>query len=74
MMLPLCTRVTDLRLLSIAYWIALRISRSLPSLETGLMPIAEVAGKRIFVTLISLIRNSMIFFASGVPAAHSMPA
>src|SRR3972149_3016261 len=68
-MLPLCTSVTDLRLLSIAYWKALRISRSLPSLDTGLMPMAEVAGKRILVTFISLIRKSISFFTSRVPGA-----
>ncbi len=63
-----------MRLLSIAYWNALRIRRSLPSLETGLMPMAEVPGKRIFVTFISLIRKSITFFASADLAGHSMPA
>jgi hypothetical protein len=48
MMLPLCTRVTDGRSLSIAYWMALRTRRLVPSLETGLMPMPEVSGKRIF--------------------------
>ncbi len=50
MMLPLWTRVTEGLSLSIAYWIALRTSRSVPSRETGLMPMPEVSGKRIFLT------------------------
>ena len=74
MMLPLCTSVIDLRSLSIAYWIALRTRRSVPSRDTGLMPMPDVAGKRIFLTPISLIRKSMIFFAPGDSASHSMPA
>ncbi len=74
MMLPLCTRVTDLRLLSMAYWMALRIRRSEPSTDTGLMPMAEVSGKRIFLTPISFRRNSMTFFTSAEPASHSTPA
>ncbi len=53
---------------------AARISRSEPSFETGLMPMEEVLGKRIFVTPISFWRNSTTFFASGVPCSHSMPA
>ena len=73
-MLPLCTSVTERRSLSIAYWYALRISRSEPSRDTGLMPMPDVSGKRIFLTPISLIRKSMTFFASGDSAAHSMPA
>ena len=52
----------------------MRIRRSEPSIEIGLMPIAEVFGKRIFLTFISLIRKSMTFFASGELAGHSMPA
>jgi hypothetical protein len=38
------------------------------------MPMADVLGKRIFLTFISLIRKSMIFFASADCAGHSMPA
>ena len=45
MMLPLCTSVTDGLSLSIAYWSALRTSRSVPSRDTGLMPMPEVSGK-----------------------------
>ncbi len=43
-------------------------------MDTGLMPIAELSGKRIFFTFISSVRNLMSFCASGVSAAHSMPA
>ena len=57
-----------------AYWYALRIRRSEPSIDTGLMPIAELPGKRIFLTFISLIRKSITFFASSECAGHSMPA
>jgi hypothetical protein len=46
-MLPLCTIVTLLRRLAIAYSIAERNRRSVPSIETFLMPIPEVFGKRI---------------------------
>ncbi len=74
MMLPLCTSVTDLRSLSIAYWSALRTSRSVPSRDTGLMPMPDVAGKRIFFTPMSSIRNLISFFAPSDSAAHSMPA
>ena len=48
MMLPLCTMVTDLRLWSSAYLIAARTRRSVPSFETGLMPMPVLSGKRIF--------------------------
>jgi hypothetical protein len=34
-----------------AYWIAMRIRRWLPSFETGLMPMPELAGKRMPVAL-----------------------
>ena len=74
MMLPLCTSVIDGLSLSMAYWIAFFTSRSVPSRDTGLMPMPEVPGKRIFLTPISLIRKSMIFFAASDSAAHSMPA
>ena len=37
-------------------------------------PIAELSGKRIFVTFISRVRKSMTFLASGEFAGHSMPA
>ncbi len=47
MMLPLCTSVTDFFLCSIAYSIAFFISLWLPSLDTGLIPIAVDSGKRI---------------------------
>jgi hypothetical protein len=57
-----------------AYWYARRIRRSDPSIDTGLMPMAELPGKRIFVTFISLTRKSMTFFASADFAGHSMPA
>ena len=53
---------------------AARMSRSEPSLETGLIPIEEVLGKRILLTPISFWRKSMTFLASGVPVSHSMPA
>ena len=53
---------------------AARTSRSVPSRETGLMPMPLVSGKRIFLTFISFCRNAMTFFASALPAAHSMPA
>ena len=45
MMLPLCTMVTLGLSLSIAYWIALRTRRSVPSRTTGLMPMPEVFGE-----------------------------
>ena len=72
--LPLWTSVTDLRRLSMAYWYALRMRRSEPSMETGLMPIADDSGKRIFFTFISRTRKSITFLASGDFAGHSMPA
>ena len=74
MMLPLCTSVTEGLSLSIAYWMALRTSRSVPSTETGLMPIAEVFGKRIFLTPNSSCRILMSFFAFSLPDSNSMPA
>jgi hypothetical protein len=40
----------------------------------GLIPIALVSGKRIFLTFISVCSQAMTFCASGVPAAHSTPA
>ena len=57
-----------------AYSMAARTSRSVPSRLTGLMPMPLVSGKRIFFTPISFCRNEIIFSASGVSAAHSMPA
>ena len=54
--------------------IALRTSRSVPSRETGLMPMPEVLGKRILRTPISSVRNLMIFFALSDSASNSMPA
>ena len=53
---------------------AARTSRSVPWREMGLMPIALVSGKRIFLTFISVWRNWRTFCTSGVPAAHSTPA
>ncbi len=52
MMLPLCTIVTLLRLLAMAYSIAERNRRSVPSCETGLMPMPDVSGKRILRVLL----------------------
>ena len=60
--------------LSIAYWIALRTRRSVPSRLTGLMPMPEVLGKRIFLTPISSIRNLISFLALSLSASYSMPA
>src|SRR5665811_2095110 len=40
-MLPLCTSVTDLRSLAMAYWIAARTRRFDPVIEIGLIPMAE---------------------------------
>ncbi len=74
MMLPLWTSVTESRPFAIAYSIAFRTSRSVPSCETGLIPIDEVSGKRIFRTPISSWRNATTFFAASVPASHSIPA
>jgi hypothetical protein len=73
-MLPLCTKVTDLRFSRSAYSIADFAKREVPSFEIGLIPIPEVSGNRILVTPISFCKNSMTFFTSGVPAAHSIPA
>jgi len=67
-------KVIDFLSLAIAYCSALRTRRSVPSRDTGLMPIPDVAGKRIFFTLISLIRKSISFFAPSDSACHSMPA
>ncbi len=74
MMLPLWTRVTLGLSLSIAYWMALRTRRSVPSMDTGLTPMPEVSGKRIFLTPISLTRKSMSFLALSLRASYSMPA
>ena len=74
MMFPLWTSVTLRRWFLSAYSIAARISRSLPSIETGLTPMLELSGKRIFLTPISFWRKSITFFTSGVPAFHSIPA
>ena len=74
MMLPLCTIVTLGLSLSIAYWMALRTRRSVPSRDTGLMPMPEVLGKRIFLTPNSSCRNLMSFLALSLSASNSMPA
>ena len=50
---------------------ARRTSRFEPDTLIGLMPMPE--SRRIFLP-ISLFRNSMTFWASGVPSRHSMPA
>ena len=71
MMLPLWTRVTVLRLLAMAYWIALRTRRFEPNSDIGLMPMPESGRMRL---PISFSRNSMTRSACGVPFAHSMPA
>ena len=60
--------------MSIAYWMALRTRRSVPSIDTGLMPMPLVSGKRIFVTFISSMRNLISFFALSLFASYSMPA
>ena len=44
-MMPLCTRVTELRSLSTAYCRALRTRRLVPSWETGLMPMPQFSGE-----------------------------
>ena len=60
-----------MRLLSMAYWIAMRTSRLVPNSEIGWMPMPESGRMRL---PISDERNSMIRSACGVPLAHSMPA
>ncbi len=76
MMFPLCTRVTLRRLLLWAYSMAARTSRSLPSRDTGLKPMAVVSGKRIFRCCAGKrsFRKASTAFASSVPWANSMPA
>ena len=76
MMLPLCTIVTLLRLLSIAYFTAARNSRSVPSLETGLRPMPELSGKRILAYCLGkfCLNRSRNFLASAEPCSNSMPA
>ena len=59
MMLPLCTSVTLGRFWAIAYSMAARISRLEPSSDTGLMPMALVAGKRMDWAPICPWRNSI---------------
>ena len=74
MMLPLCTRVTDLRSLSMAYLMA-------PAPGAGALDRHRLdadaggLGKRIFLTPISSCRNLMTFFSAiRIGRAHSMPA
>ena len=74
MMLPLCTSVTDLRPFAIAYSIALRTRRSVPSRDTGLTPIPDVSGNRILRTPISSCRNEITLRAPSDSDSHSMPA
>ncbi|MNE58752.1 hypothetical protein D3C80_1538040 [compost metagenome] len=74
MMLPLCTRVTESRSLSMAYSMAARTRRSVPALDMGLMPMPQDSGKRIFFTPISFCRKAITFLASSLSAFHSMPA
>lgn len=63
MMLLLCTRVTELRLLAIAYLIAARTRRLVLFFEHGLILILQCFGKRIFFTFIFLRRNLITFLA-----------
>ena len=74
MMLPLWAMVTERLLLSMAYCMALRTKRLLPSTDTGLIPMAEESGKRIFLRMPMSLINCMTLATSSVPAAHSMPA
>ena len=76
MMLPLWTRVTESRLLSMAYLIAAFTRRVVPSLEVGLMPKPEVSGKRTFLNISgnASLRSALNFSLSSVPASNSMPA
>ncbi len=74
MMFPLWTMFTLFRLNWIAYLMAARTRRSVPSREMTLMPTPELSGKRMFFTFISVWSQAITFFASGVPSAHSMPA
>jgi len=71
MMLPLCTRVTVLRLFLIANSIAMRTRRFDPNSDIGLMPTPESGRTRLPS---SFSRNSISFAACGVPLANSMPA
>src|SRR5687768_18430911 len=57
MMLPLCTSVTLLRLLAMAYSRADRIRRSLPSRDTGLIPNADDCGNRTFLNNLGNVRS-----------------
>ena len=76
MMLPLWTNVTLFLLFAIAYWIAERMRRSLPSFEMGFTPKLVVSGKRSFLYCAGKFsfRNAATFLPSSVPAANSMPA
>ena len=76
MMLPLWTRVRLRRLLATAYPIAARISRSVPSRETGFSPMLDVSGKRIFLYICGKVslRNASTFFTSSEACSNSMPA
>ena len=73
-MLPLCTKVTDGSLCLIAYSIAERTKRSVPSLDTGLIPIPEVSGKRIFLTPNSVCKKLIIFLLHQNLLRYSIPA
>ncbi|CFO11308.1 Uncharacterised protein [Bordetella pertussis] len=57
-----------------AYCSALRTRRSVPSRETGLMPIDEVFGKRILVTPSLVCRYWIRSLACSDSAMYSMPA
>ena len=76
MMLPLCTIVTLLRLLAIAYSMAERIRRSVPSCDTALMPMPDESGKRILPYSFgkACLNSSLNFALSALPASNSMPA
>ena len=46
----------------------------MPSRETGLIPMLDVSGKRIFRTPISFWRKSITLRAPADSASHSIPA
>ena len=76
MMLPLCTNVTLLRPLSIAYRIAARTRRAVPSCDTGLMPMPAVSGKRILANSSgkASLKSCLNFALLSLPSSNSIPA
>ena len=74
MMLPLWTSVRFGLRYWMAYSMAARTRRSVPSREIGLTPMPVVSGKRIELTPISSCRKLMSFLASADSALNSMPA